>query len=55
MGCVCTEPISYADDVLESWKNICSSILERDGKFGAYLEWKTAYLFVVGVGLKTLT
>ncbi len=34
-GGVCTEPISYAD-VLAAWKNLCSSILERDGKIVAH-------------------
>ena len=46
---VCTEPISYSD-VLAAWKNLCSSILERDGKFGAHSGWKTAYLFGVWGG-----
>ncbi len=45
----CTQAISYAD-VLAAWKNICSTLLEREGKFGAHSGRKTAYLFGVWGG-----
>ena len=45
----CTECISY-NDVLCAWKNLCYSLLEREGKFGAHSGRKTGYLFGVWGG-----
>jgi hypothetical protein len=45
----CTEAISY-NDVLAAWKNLCSTILEREGKIGAHFGRKTGYLFGVWGG-----
>lgn len=44
-----TECISY-NDVLCAWKNLCYSLLEREGKFGAHSGRKTGYLFGVWGG-----
>jgi len=43
---VCCEHMSY-NDVLAGWKNICGSVVEREGKFGAHSGRKTGYLFGV--------
>jgi hypothetical protein len=45
----CTETISYSD-VLAAWKNLCGTLLEREGKFGAHSGRKTAYIFAVWGG-----
>jgi hypothetical protein len=41
--------ISYSS-VLAGWRNICSSVVEREGMFGAHSGRKTGYLFGFGVG-----
>jgi len=41
--------ISYSG-VLAGWRNICSSVVEREGKFGAHSGRKTGYLFGVWGG-----
>jgi len=46
---LCTDPISYSD-VLLTWKNLCGTILEREGIFGAHSGRKTGYLFGVWGG-----
>jgi len=46
---ICTVAITY-EDVLAAWKNLCSTILEREGKFGAHSGRKTGYLFGVWGG-----
>ncbi len=46
---LCTEPISYSA-VLSAWKNVCGTILERVGKFGAHSGRKTGYVFGVWGG-----
>jgi len=43
---VCCEHMSY-NDVLAGGKNICGSVVEREGKFGAHSGRKTGYLFGV--------
>jgi hypothetical protein len=45
----CGEPISYSD-VLASWKNLCSTMLEWVGRFGSHSGRKTGYLFGVWGG-----
>jgi hypothetical protein len=39
---LCTDPISYYD-VLLAWKNLCGTILEREGRFGAHSGRKAGY------------
>ena len=46
---MCHEHISY-NDVLDGWKNICGSVMQRKGKFGAHSGIKTGYLFGVWGG-----
>jgi len=41
--------ISYSG-VLAGWRNICSSVVEREGKFGEHSGRKTGYLFGVWGG-----
>lgn len=36
--------------MLAGWKNLCSTVLEREGKFGAHSGRKTGYLFGVWGG-----
>jgi hypothetical protein len=31
--------------MLATWRNLCSMLLERDGRWGAHSGWKTSYLF----------
>jgi hypothetical protein len=45
----CTEPVTY-HDVLAAWKNICMTVLEREGLLGAHSGRKTGYLFGVWDG-----
>jgi len=46
---ICSEHISY-NDVLAGWKNICSTVLDREGRFGAHSGRKTGYLFGIWGG-----
>jgi len=40
---------------MEHAKNICSSVFEREGKFGVHLSRKTGYLYGVWGRVRTLT
>jgi hypothetical protein len=46
---VCFEHIAY-NDVLAAWKNICSSLWDRERKFGAHSGRKKGYLFGIWGG-----
>ena len=45
----CTQGIAYTE-VLATWKNLCSTLLTREGRWGAHSGRKTAYLFGVWGG-----